>query len=376
MRRAIFRVAAFAAASCAAIASPLACSVMNGLHVPPPDAGPIVEPEAGADADDADPCEHAKVPEPPTRFAAGDDSELLVVVRSFDFGLDAGTTAITTGYDIDGVCTCHPHPESCQTKDKHCDDPNGRDNALAGFLAQLKNLQGYDAQGDLNKRIEQGSDGLLIRVQRYNGQPDDSDVLVSVYASGGTKNALPDGGFEPVPPTFTKADHWTVDTSDLLGPPSALFSRNTATGYVSKGQLVVHLDAHVRLLQEQFTTFKQAIVTARVTQTADGPTITDGIFAGRWPSSEMLYALSLVQDPTSGNPFCETPGFDTLIKGVICPGADVAVDPAVDLTGAPCDAISMGVAFKAVPASFGDPITIDPGDARCQDAGQIRCDSP
>jgi hypothetical protein len=375
VKRSVLRAAFALAVALAAVVAPLACTVMNGLHVPPPDASVPPAPEAGPDVADADPCQHARIPEPPTTFTddPNENQEILVVVRSMDFGVDGGPPP---GYDLDNTCTCVSAGESCTSKDKHCDDPNGRDNAMAGFIAKLKNLEGFDGQKDLNDRISSGAEGLLIRVQRYNGQADDSDVFVQLYGSGGTKNKQSDGGFEDVPPTFTKADHWTVDINDLLGPPEALFSRNNATGYVSHGQLVIHIDAHVRLLQGSFTTFKGALVTATVTQTADGPTITDGILAGRWPSSEMLHSLSLAQDPTTGNPFCETPGFADLAKPFVCPGADISVDQAVDLTGAPCDAISLGAAFTAVPASFGDPIDVDPGDARCQDAGQIRCDSP
>jgi hypothetical protein len=380
-RAASLAVALAIASALAAGAATLvaACSVMNGLHLPEPEAGapppPPPEVEAGPSADagaDADPCDHALPPGPPSSAFGGEEKDILVAIRTFAMTVDAGAPSI--GYDLDGLCTCRPQAESCRTTTKHCDDANGRDNVLAELVADLKEIQGYDLEAELNRRAGEGSDGILIRVQRYNGLPDDSDVVVSIYGSAGTGTSDGDGGVTYQPPTFTKADTWTVDENDLLGPPDALFSRSTGNGYVAGGTVVVRLDAHVRLLDGAYTTFKGAELVAQIEDTADGPTITRGTFTGRWPTSELLGSLSLVQDPKTGTPFCELSGFDVLAKGFVCPSADIALDPAVDRTSAPCDAVSAAMAFESAPASFGPFTTSDGGQARCQDAGTLRCD--
>jgi hypothetical protein len=371
------RVAIFVVLAMITFATALSCTVMNGLHVPLPDAA-VAEVEAGPDAapDTSDPCVHARPPLPNQTDFGGAEGEILVAVRSFGFAAEAGAPT-TIGFDVDNSCTCGSGKETCVSGEKHCDDVNGRDNTLASLLGQLKRAQGYDFEADINKRLDAGSEGILIRVQRYNGRADDSDVTVSIYGSAGTGVSDGDGGILRVAPQWTKDDPWVLDEGDLLGDFDSHFSRNIASSaYVADSTLVATITPHIRLLAGAYTTLKGTVFTGKIVQTPDGPTIVGGTFGARWPTTEILTSLSLVADPNTGILFCETPGFDSLAKSFICPAADVAIDPSLDNTGSPCNAISVGIDYTAAPAGFGTHTLVSPDVAGCQDAGPIVCDTP
>lgn len=348
----------------------LACTIVNGLTLPV-DAGPDVVDTGPPDA--GDPCPHALPPPAPSTFAGGDENEFVVAVREMNVGIHDSTPM---GFDLDGMCSCAGGVKSsCVPRREQCDDPTGRDNnGKELFLALTPYV---DVEVYVNDLIRRGRTGLLLRVQNYNGKPDDSDITLSAYLSDGIYGPPVDGGTEPtkVPAKFDATDHWTIDVDQLLGPPEARFSKDTATGYVSGGTLVARIDARIRFLEGATTTLKGGVITARISTTGSGqPTITAGVMAGRLPTSEALRALSWSREPTSGKPFCELEGFEGIAKAAICGAADLTVDATQDRTGAACEAISSAISFTAVPASFGDAVVVDQGPPRCVDAGSLSCD--
>ena len=351
-----------------------ACTVMNDLHLPPPKATDDASAPADASADAGEPCAIARVPAPPAPPVDGEDpaSEILVAMRRM---LLRETPAL--GYDLDGVCTCSPGPESCAVRDEavHCDLDGGRDNAFATLSKRFTTFTGFDVIGYANVRLEEGVQGYLVRVQGYNGGADDSDVTVSVYLSAGTVTTLDDGGTAVRPPSFAEGEAWSIDPDYLVGDPAARTSKYTAQGYVSGNVLVAGFaELPLPLVEGVNTMVRSAVVTGRISKGDGGaPTIAEGILAGRIGADAMLAGLAQVFDPSSKRPFCDNPSFGPYARGVICPAADVTVESSSDGTNAPCDAISAGIAYEAVGASFGSLVRQSPNIDVCAGKPAVVC---
>lgn len=351
-----------------------ACTVMNDLRLPPPK---VTEDASVADAsvEASDPCSAARIPAPPSPPVDGEDpaNEIVVAMRRM---LLRETPAI--GYDLDGVCTCSPDPESCAVRDEtvHCDLDGGRDNAFATLSKRFMTFTGFDVISYANARLEKGVSGYIVRVQGYSGEADDSDVTVSVYLSAGDLTDLDDGGVAVRPPSFTEGEEWSVDPDFLVGDPAARISRYTAKGYVSGNVLVASFaELPLPLVESVNTMLRSGIITGQISRSGTGkPTIAGGVLVGRIGTDTMLAGLAQVFDPTSKKPFCENPSFGPYAKGVICPAADVTVDSARDRTNAPCDAISAGILFEAIGASIGPLVRRPPDVDVCAGRPPVVCD--
>ena len=113
----------------------VACTVMTGLHTDPP---------LDASAPPAGSCVPARPPPAPSTQGGPDDAknDILVAFQHVTVGPD-------DGWDLDGLCTCAPSPESClnDSGPAHCDSNGGRDNQGAKLLATLTQL-GHISQSD------------------------------------------------------------------------------------------------------------------------------------------------------------------------------------------------------------------------------------
>src|ERR1700722_18779072 len=189
----------------------LACSAIVGIHDLPIGDGGVVDSAVGADASTdaaADvSCDHVVPPAAPQ----GASLALLEAFKTLElYGTDAAV-----GYDLDGVCTCHGGPESCvpfMHGDQHCDLPGGQDiegNATFGqFLEQALSLTAF---GDIDARIGAGHLGYLLEILDYNGQPNDTDVLVDFLDSSGLLFPDDAGGIGTGVPSWDGGDRWAVD---------------------------------------------------------------------------------------------------------------------------------------------------------------------
>lgn len=386
-----------------AVASAASCSIANGLVLPPKgvDASAVDQSvsETSSPAPDADDgCEHARVPKPTPGAPDGPENlDLLFAFRSVDFGSGK------VGLDLDNVCTCTNGAQgSCKVTSSApaCDENGGRDNALGRILSTIKGTAHYDIEERINELIDRGKSGLLVRVQGWNGQPDDSLVQVSFYPSrgvctppaiaadagdagdagdasdaGDSGDAAEAGDADPfydptlprcVPPTFDASDEWAYDPTQLLGDPSRVISKLTATNaYVTNGMLVAEVAGRMPLATLDLI-LQAGVVMGRIG--ANPPSLSGGIIAGRWKLEDAFQALRRLSVGDAGLPLCQSPAYQ-IGESTICSLADIMALPSDDDSGVACNAISVGVAFEAAPASFGPPIIIDTVGGDCPNAG-------
>lgn len=354
----------------------------------------LIGTDDGGSADgNAPACMHA---EPPSRPAidddAGADRDIMVVAafNTIDIGVSGDIDAAIPpyGYDLDNVCTC-PGPLSCVPKagappSSFCDDEAGRDNV---DIQLFRSLRGPAATGtsQIDQGLSAGQYGLLLVITHYNGQLDDSKVTVDFYVSNGlSRNA--DGGIPT--PQLNGNDVWTIDPRSVVGgqlggPP--VYSDETA--YVSGGSVV----ANMAQLQIAFgdRTFLGgatmqlygAIIVGQLYSyplndggTVFGYALSRGTIAGRWPTSQILTTLASI--PEEGGFLCGTDSLDyNLIKTVVCEAADIQTLSQEDNMNAPCDAISVGMEFTAVPAKLGGLLMVPPAPSGCHDGGTLWSDT-
>jgi len=232
-------------------------------------------------------------------------------------------------------------------------------------LAQLRDFvgPGSPAGFDLNPHIAAGEIGLILEIDGYNGQPDDSDLLVAAYASTGTWTADDAGGAGVIrPPRWDGNDVWAPDPASVQ-PGTPDLPRFTARqAYVTGGTLVASFDriqvpASIGVGSGPFEA-DSAIVTANVVAAGASFALTNGVVGARVATQTLLSGLARFRDPyapDSGGPgaLCGANVDYNLVKSTVCVSADLNADPAHDNLGFACNALSAGVTFTAQPAKLG-----------------------
>lgn len=359
-----FRGAAalFGALAVAGAVVGVACSVYDSsLLLPAPgDSGSPDVVEAGApdvrEAEAAPPvCPEVFPPPPPAMDDPSDagDQTFVVALHTLNVGIgDAGVAGL--GYDLDDVYTCcDGGPESCKaavTGATHCDTSGGRDDSSGLLLGGLAKVDSTAFNtGSINQNLEQGVYSVLVQVQHYNGTPNDTSVAVSIFASTGVvgdAGAAWDGG-----------DIWTVNSAFAVndsGPP--LPNHFDPNAYVSDGTLVMQVDFPLALgttstggLDVNLTA---GHITASVISAGNGTyALRDGQIVGRWNAGDILTAVQSLR--ILGGTVCPGSMAYSLVKSQICQYADIMTDPTKDMTGATCDALSLGMGYTADPAILG-----------------------
>ncbi|MFO0678383.1 MAG: hypothetical protein U0169_17735 [Polyangiaceae bacterium] len=379
-------VGAFAVAAC--VAASASCSIYGAGLLEPGIDGSVAETSSTPDAavDVLGACDRDTLPPRPTTIDAGltdagDGLDLTFAVRNLRIDVEPGLSkeglGPATGLDLDGLCTC-PGPAACTGK-LVCDDARGRDNVLGPLTALLGGAA--DLSG-IDYFLKSGQATILVRIEGYNGLPDDDQVTFRFVNSLGLER--PDGGTVG-PAKFDGKDAWSIEPKSLVGG-SALLGRDCdaptgsnpclplpensdTTAYVANGTLVARLHGVAHLLfplgvlREVDLAIRDAKVVARVALRDDGVfELQDGMLAARISVVDYLKALANGPDvfATANNPLGKLPAlctntgaFDTLRKAT-CGTVDLPSDPANDAIGtAPCDAMSIGTSFIAVGARRG-----------------------
>jgi hypothetical protein len=285
----------------------------------------------------------------------------VVAMHSIDFGL-AGTTP---GYDLDSTCTCTDDAGSTciPAAATVCDDPNGVDNSFRALLQRVEAIDPIIDNPGINANCDAGAWSVLMRIDDYDGKPDDLDVKVSFFPSSGFEGA----GGGPATPKWDGTDRWKITGSALVngggggggagGGGGGLESIYTSPGaYVAGGVLVASfpsLSLTIAGAQESVTV---SLVGGFVTGTlvkddaGAGYHVVDGVIAGRWPTASFFETLSSFRDQ-NGMPICTDNQIYPLVHSEVCGSADIL--STIGSTGVPCDAISVGVGFTADPAEIG-----------------------
>ena len=356
-----------------------ACTIVDSLKLPDDaaDSGQNGSRDAGTDKDVfVDPCRSDLLPDPPDPpvGTGNDGNTFFFAVDSVAFSVP-GDAGGSVGLNLDKRCTCSgmpPDPQSCvplSPNNKHCDTlGRGIDNAVALLVNGQAKQNGFDVEGQSQRALASGRNGLLIKMDQYNGEANDSRVLFSFYVSAGP--AYPDGGgLGGIKPTFTTADSWSVDMQSLVGgaDPKRYVGINNTTATVTNGVFVAsNLSGVLRLDNGLSIDLRSMELSGKLVKEQDGTfRIDNGVLAGRWTTQDALRNLGTLGDPTAdGGKVCANPLNYGALKLLVCAAADIS-STGPDNGNVTCDALSLGLSFTAKPATFGAVVGIDAGVGAC-----------
>jgi hypothetical protein len=315
---------------------------------------------------DADPCpSRAVLPERPTTPDSSSIPPIILAMEDLRAATDDSDAALPKprGFDLDHTCTGFEPPSCVAAGDAaaRTPSPDGRDNAAGPLLTDLGAIVPGARDVVAHGGISSGRYTFLFLISDWNGTDDDPQVSAAFLVSPGTrKNANGDN----TPPVFDGNDLWDVDPAylrdggALLGQDCANVSCTPAgdtTAFVRGGVLVAQLPQVTFTLNASNGTvllpMNGATLTAQLTRSANGATLR-GEIGGRLPTSRLVNALGNMRDVASGKAVCDAPGFEAISRQSVCAGTDLALTPAQDRVGAPCQAISISFAFLASPAKL------------------------
>ncbi|WP_394842682.1 hypothetical protein LZC95_37120 [Pendulispora brunnea] len=282
---------------------------------------------------------------------------------------DAGTDP---GLDLDGLCTC-PQAGSCvpPTGAKAGCDNGSRgvdNNGGALFGALFSNVQG------LQQEIVHGQHGIVVRVDRYNGQANDPDVIASIYNVVGVDGKT-DGGASA---KFDGTDSFIVDSDSVISDGELQSKYFDEQAYVANNVLVATIPSfRLRLMippsdrsnaEEVIEEIKGVQLVGRIEPEGAGLRIQRAVLAGRIPLATMFLHAG------SGS-VCSDAGVFDFIKPRVCGALDLPADPQAN-RGTTCNALSFALLLDVAPAqapSGAKTITstgpsCPPTDVRCDDS--------
>ena len=308
------------------------------------------------------------------------EPDIVVALRRIDLGttdpVDGGAATDQwkrLGFDVDGLCTgssqtcaqsggpaCAPRQGQIAIDGEYC-----RDNSfgnLATTLTYASSLTSSFGFGAFDCALCVGSFNFLVRIQGYNGEPNDDTVDVDFFPSTGLVTPTPFDCKDPDLPDsacFVPGAPWKIDRSVIVGADAAT-SISTLRGvqaFVKNGYVTIILppagfpitfpgsDALIRPFP---VTVHQGFITGRLKRQPDATWhVEDGMIGGSTTLGEVL---------------------DSLVGIGVCPGtteyvaAQTTIDNVADVLGTgeiapgtPCDSVSVGIGFTAYQATLGPP---------------------
>jgi len=349
--------------------------------------------------DESGRCFSARAPtqaDRPAATAGGADLTLTFGIRSMRLGSrdlagkldDKAWTTI--GFDLDGLCTSSPTcaaegepPMSCRVQGTQypVDGTWCRDNTFGRleYMVERETEVGNRFRLDesfFNCSICQGAYNFLFRISSYNGLRDDNLVRVDIYPSPGltAPRAVDCSGTEwKATDCWTPDDVWTVQSSYVTsgepGPNVGESRMYDPAAFVRDGVVHVALPENTQLwfpgMDAAARAFpmvlQRGVVGVRIEKSDAGAwSLQDGIIAGRMKWTDAIDGFRKLG-------LCEG---DPLFEGVKVfarTSADLLYNGET-LPDAPCDAISVGMAFTADEAKIG-PLREVPELVPCADAG-------
>jgi hypothetical protein len=365
---------------------------------------PVTDASDGGDASDASDAHETgpiyactpgdfTVPPRPGHDDPGDaiaPARITLAIDYANFGTGPDPEAgigIDPGIDLDCVNTCFEDsgPSSCTPPDPTkppCDDPGGRDIRANYLLVRLMGVEDALTAPYINRDIQAGKYGVVLRIQGYTGGPNQSiiPVVAELFPSPGTVDAMGN----PSPALHDGNDIW--EFTSQAGSVSAGYSAfRDNNAYVANGVLVFHIPKFPLLLRPDVGGNANPVVfnltdlvgEVTLTQGADGQWRgTNGNIAGRWSANEALLGVSTLEDSFFGGSICGTDPLFAMYKSFVCPNLDIAASASNDGKGVPCNAMSFGFGFTAGPAQLAtlpeDPPVVPPD---CPDGWAPTCDS-
>lgn len=330
----------------------------DDAKAPDPPDGPLAEPPpCGAD--------RIALPERPPGSADVEDGSIsFFVLSTLDLGVRPADGR--PGFDLDRHTTLDAADNSCtlftggdpaETLRRAGDTDGGVDNATYELLQLLRYfVRAFDPER-IDLRLGVGYYGVVLSLARWNGTPNDDDVLVQVIPTIGYWEKPSDGG---APFWNREARALDFDAGDTLMPDerfragSAGSKLASAAGWINDGKLVARFDQltlPVRSSVDDLRPFDLEIadawLTATVVDAVDGgiATLRDGALGGRIHASSFLTQASLIYDDQSDVFLCAQVTGQT--SRYLCDSRDIRSSHCDDHQELPCDALSFGARFEA-----------------------------
>lgn len=361
-----------------------ACAAILGFERLSEDV-PAEDDGGGIDAsDDASPdapvdpaCADLGVP--PRPDAGGGDAgfPLHFALSVLDLGLDP--TRPAPGYNLDLACSTSLATSTCATTadpttfDEYIRDREpGIDNAGHALLRFVAAINGETfGPVAINERLRRGEFGLGFRMSEWNEADDDDEVRLEIFPTLRVSSGA-DGGPEP---SFGAGDEWIRDERFRIATDSSRFI--SVRAWVRARTLVAFftdltLPVTIPSDDKRFDlTLREVWLTARIDGAGFEARLVDGVFAGRWKTSDFLAEVRMIS--AGDYHVCEPPWTQLLYapaKQKLCAGRDIHAQAADDGKPTACDAISVGVRFETYAVEALGPFEAEPPfSARCEDAG-------
>jgi hypothetical protein len=344
-----------------AIGIAAACTAFDDAQIEPK-APVVIRSDAGGKAT----CTLAEFPAAPKVSDGTSIAEIVMVLHGISF-------AKATGTDQDGFCTCvNDGGPSCtpqQGGQVVCDDDAGRDNVVPTVLKTLQDkgagIPGLASLFDFEtrvKKVDTGSDGVMITIKNYNGLPADPSVTVEVRptSSFSPKVALRKDGTDKVQP-------------QKIDDPQRL-REFQSEGYVVDNTVYVTLQrAELPLDDEAVAYLRSARLSLPLSRQGNVWYVKDGELAGRWGRDAFLSTIDRIKIAKTEFTICEVrtgkadAGKDSgisenisaglsiglpVVIDEICRAADLAADTESDSKGTICSALSVAARFNASSATL------------------------
>lgn len=270
------------------------------------------------------------------------------------------------GADLDELDSRGPNPASrCASRSGQVaiDKDGGIDNQVAGLTSFADGVANLRAATDPNLLSHGGLANLLIRITGYSGEPNDDEVFVGMMVSAGLTSQLLDGGPDARPPPRPDLTSvpvvWNGETLETWAPEASHSSQDGTPlhldlGYVSEGVLVVPIDKGTLPFGSEALPFRRGRLTAEIVDTHAPGLNRFALVRGRLVGAIEARAFIDAVAASKAGPlqFCD-PSLEATFGGIkagICGLADLS-----PVDGGPCDELSIGYSFVAVPAIFGTP---------------------
>ncbi|MBX3250428.1 MAG: hypothetical protein KF901_24850 [Myxococcales bacterium] len=267
--------------------------------------------------------------------------------------VDADFSA-SVGYDLDGHCTTSVGaPTSCTNSRGNVLDSTagGTDNAFGLILIEGLEVAAPSFRDDFERTLrESGTGAPMLRIEGWNGLPDDDVVAVTLAVAAGTSDPRPLDW--ETPPTLDPAEGFFNSS----GVPLA----RDLDAYVSGGLLVADLPDGIPFeLIAEGVRLMVAVRDARFVAQIDDTGVRDFVVFGRWPLSDAREAVDTLVP-------CMTPTDIIARMGAIAlfeRSADVRASASEDLSDLECNAVSVAMRFReGRPIRWGEarPIEVMP----------------
>jgi hypothetical protein len=301
-------------------------------------------------------CVSATYPDPPGGSDVdGGPGPIVFAIRT----VDIGDKAVLPGYDLDHACTCVDDAgPTCVSPKPHCDGARGVDNGAAAILNLLSIAasSGTFTSAYYSGLIEAGKWSLLVKLEGYNGLPDDPSVGVTLYPSPGVGGATP---------AWDGNDAWGLSQYSFGDGGVADPIYRSAGAYVAGGVLVAAMP-RAKLILGGSTPFAigmtGGVFAAKLIQSGASWKLTSGTLAARWTLADVFQLFSSLR--YQGAAICTDSFVYGPAKTAVCQGADILAD-GTSPKSLPCDAISFGMGFTADPAKLGALVPAPVPDGGC-----------